>query len=52
MNDNELEHWAEQQEEARSVRGGMVVVAYVTIAALAGAALMAVGLAVMLGRLL
>lgn len=31
MNDNELEHWAEQQEEARSVRGGMVVVAYLML---------------------
>lgn len=31
MNDSELERWAEQQEEARSVRGGMVVVAYLML---------------------
>lgn len=52
MNDEQLRRWAEEEEAAHDVRGGMVVVAYVTIAALAGAALMAVGLAVMLGRLL
>jgi len=43
MNDNELERWAEQQEEARDVRGGMVLVVYLQAAALLGALLLLAG---------
>lgn len=31
MNDEQLRRWAEQQEEARDVRGGMVLVAYLML---------------------
>ncbi len=44
MNDEQLRRWAEQQEKAREVRGGMVLAAYMVVFFLLGLVIMMLGL--------